>query len=152
MKVSFKQFVYLFGIIGMVLLTSNVYAQTPGDNPPGYETKKEKMKARMLEIFKQLDLSPEQEKQLEAHRNKHRGQSKELRKSIKAKREEIRNELQKQELNMEKINEIHSELKALHSKKSDHRLKSMLEVRKILTPEQFTKFCELRKDLHSKKK
>ncbi len=89
---------------------------------------------------------------MEAHRNKHREQSKEFWKSIKAKKEEFRNELQKQELNMEKVNEIHSDLKALRSKKSDHRLKGMLEVRKILTPEQFVKFCELKKDLHSKKK
>ncbi len=156
MMVGYKQFLYSFGFIGVMLLTSialtsKVYAQAPGDNP-GSETKREKIKARMLEIFKQLDLSPEQQKQLEAHRNKHREQSKEFRKIIKTKKEDIRNELQKQELNMEKINETHSELKALRSKKSDHRLKGMLEVRKILTIEQFVKFCELKKDLHSMKK
>ncbi len=151
MRVDLKQLICLFGII-VIMLTSNVYAQTPDGNSSGYEAKREKMKARMLEVFKQLDLSPEQEEQLKSHRNKHREQAKEFRKNIKAKKEEIRNELQKQELNMEKVNEIHSEFKALRSKKADHRLKGMLEVRKILTPEQFAKFCELKKDLHSKKK
>ncbi len=152
MNVNFKQFVYSFGIIGVMLLTSNIYAHTPGDHSPEHEVMREKMKARMLEVFKQLDLSPEQEKQLEAHRNKHREQAGEIRKSIKAKREEIRNELQKQELNMEKINKIHSELKSLRSKKADHRIDGILEVRKILTTEQFVKFCELKKDIHSMKK
>jgi len=37
---------------------------------------------------------------------------------------------------MEKINKIHSELKGLYSQKADHRLKGILEVRKMLTPEQ----------------
>lgn len=154
MKANFKQILFLFCLmsIGVALLTSNVYAQTPGDSPPGHETRKEKIKARMLEIFKQLDLSAEQQKQLEAHRNKHRGQSKEIRKNIKAKKEEIRNELQKQDLNMEKVYEIHSELKALRSERADHRLKGILGVRKILTIEQFVKFRELKKDLHSKEK
>lgn len=152
MKANFKQFVYSFGIIGVMILTSNIYAHTPGDHSPEHEAMREKMKARMVEVFKQLDLSPEQEKQLEAHRNKHREQAEEFRKSIKAKREEIRNELQKQELNMEKINKIHSELKSLRSKKADHRLDGILEVRKILTTEQFVKFCELKKDIHSMKK
>ncbi len=152
MKVNFNQFVYSFGIIGVMLLTSNLYAQTPGDHSTERESMREKMKARKLEVFKQLDLSPEQEKQLEAHRNKHREQTEEIRKSLKTKREEIRNELQKEELNMEKVNKIHSELKSLRSKKADYRLEGILAVRKILTTEQFKKFCELKKDIHSMKK
>ena len=113
---------------------------------------REKMKARMLEVFKQLNLSHEQEKQLKAQRNKHREQTEEIRKSLKTKREEIRNELQKQELNMEKINKTHSELKDLRSKTADLRLEGILEVRNILTTEQFKKFCELKKDIHPMKK
>jgi Spy/CpxP family protein refolding chaperone len=152
MKVNLKQFVYSFGIIGIMLLTSNLYAQTPGDHSTGRETMREKMKARMLEVFKQLNLNHEQEKQLKVQRNKHREQTEEIRKSLKTKREEIRNELQKQELNMEKINKTHSELKDLRSKTADLRLEGILEVRKILTTEQFKKFCELKKDIHPMKK
>ena len=110
------------------------------------------MKARMLEVFKQLDLSPEQEEQLQAHRNNHRGQGREFRESLRAKKEAIRNELQNEELNMEEIYKIHNELKGLLSNKADHRLEGILEVRKILTAEQFRKFCELKKDMHPMKK
>ncbi len=53
---------------------------------------------------------------------------------------------------MEEIYKIHNGLKGLLSKKADHRLEGILEVRKILTTEQFRKFCELRKGMHPMKK
>lgn len=152
MRVSFKQFVYSISFIGVMVLTSNLYAREPGGHPPGHEAMREKMRARMLEVFKQLDLTPEQERELEDHRSNHREQAKEIHKSIRAKKEEMRDELQKQDLNMEKINKIHSELKSLHAKKADHRLDGILEVRKILTTEQFVKFMELKKEIRPMKK
>ncbi len=152
MRVNIKIFLYALGIIGVLILSSNVYSQPTGDSHSGREAMSEKMRARMLEVFKQLDLNPEQEIQLNAHRKRHREQGQEIRKSIRAKREEMREELLKQELSMEKINKIHSELKNLRSKKADHRLEGILKVRKILTTEQFVRFMELRKNLRSRKK
>ena len=151
MKDTVKQFAYSVGIIGVMLLSSNVYSQTPENHDTRHEAVREKMRTQMLKIFKQLNLSEEQEKQLEAHRNKHREEAGEFRKSIQAEKEEMRNELQQQELNMEKINKIHSDLKGLYSQKADHRLNGILEVRKMLTPEQFKRFCELRKDIRPMK-
>ncbi len=152
MNARLRKVIYSLGIVGVMLLSSNVYSQSPEDNFDRHEEMREKMKARMLEVFKQLDLSPEQEKQIQAHRDNHREQGREFRESLRAKKEAIRNELQKEELNMEEIYKIHNELKGLLSKKADHRLEGILEVRKILTAEQFRKFCELRKDMHSMKK
>ncbi len=151
MNVSLRQVIYTLGIVGVMLLTSNVYSQPPEDHFNRHEEMREKMKARMLEVFKQLDLSPEQEEQLQAHRDNHREQGREFHESLRAKKEAIRNELQKEELNMEEIYKIHNELKGLLSNKADHRLEGILEVRKILTAEQFRKFCELRKDMHPMK-
>jgi len=152
MNVRLRQVIYSLGIVGVMLLSSNVYSQPPGDQFNRHEEMREKMKARMLEVFKQLDLSPEQEEQLKAHRKNHRGQAGEFRESMSAKKEAIRNELQNEELNMEEIYKIHNELKGLLSNKADHRLEGILKVRKILTAEQFRKFCELRKDMHPMKK
>lgn len=152
MKVKFRQFVWLLGITGVMLLSSNAYSQTGGDYSARHEEMREKMKATMVEIFKQLALSPEQEVQLEVHRNKHREQVGEFHKKLKAKKEEITNELQRKELDIEKIYKIHSEMKYLLSEKADRRLEGILGVRKILTAEQFSKFCELKKDLHPMKK
>lgn len=151
MNIRLRQVISLLGIIGVMLLTTNVYSQPQEDRFNRSDEMREKMRAKMLEVFKQLDLSPEQEEQLKTHRKNHRGQGREFREDMKAKKEAIRNELQKEELNMEEIYKIHNELKGLLSKKADHRLEGILAVRKILTAEQFRKFCELRKDMHPMK-
>jgi len=151
MNVRLRQVIYSLGIVGVMLLTSNVYSQPREDRFNRSDEMREKMKVKMLEVFKQLDLSPEQETQLKTHRKNHRGQAGEFRESLKAKKEAIKNELQKEELNMENIYKIHNELKGLLSTKADHRLEGILEVRKILTAEQFRKFCELRKEMHPMK-
>jgi Spy/CpxP family protein refolding chaperone len=152
MNVRLRKIIYSLSIVGVMFLTSNAYSQPQGDNVNRHEEMREKMRAKMLEVFKQLDLNPEQEEQLQAHRKNHRGQADGFRESLRAKKEAIKNELQKEELNMEEIYKIHNELKGLHSKKADHRLEGILEVRKILTAEQFRKFCELRKEIRSTKR
>ncbi len=152
MNIRLRKVIYTLGIIGVMFLTSNVYSQPQGDNVNRHEEMREKMRAKMLEVFKQLDLSPEQEEQLKTHRKNHRGQGKEFREDMKAKKEAIKNELQKEELNMENVYKIHNELKDLLIQKTDHRLEGILEVRKILTAEQFRKFCELRKEMHPMKR
>ncbi len=151
MDVRLKKIIYTLGIVGVMLLSSNVYSQPRGDRFNRSDEMRERMKARMLEVFKQLDLSPEQEKQIQAHRENHRGQGREFRENMRAKKEAIKNELQKEELNMENIYKIHNELKDLLLQKADHRLEGILEVRKLLTAEQFRKFCELRKEMHQMK-
>ncbi len=148
MKSNIKKIIYSLVISGVMLLASNTYSQPTERHSPEHEAMREKMKTRMIEVFKQLDLSPEQEKQLKVHRNKHREQEKNFHESIRSKSEEMKIELQKQEMNMAKIDKINSELKSIKSKKSDHRLESILEVREILTAEQFVKFMDLKKEFH----
>ncbi len=152
MKFNIKQFVYSLGIIGVMLLASNVYSHPKDRDFSGHGAKRDKREDRMLEVCKQLDLSPEQETQLKAHRDKHREQKQDIHESIRTKREEMKIELQMQELNMDNINKINSELKGIASKKIDLRLEGILEVKKILTAEQFAKFMELKKGFcHMKK-
>ncbi len=152
MKFNIKQFAYSLSIIGIMLLASNAYSQPEERFSKGHEVMREKIEARMLEAFKQLDLSFEQETQLKAHRNKHKEQEKKTYESIRDKREEMKIELQRQEINMAKINKINSELKSIKSKNADYKLEGMLEVRSILTAEQFAKFMELKKALHPMKR
>ncbi|MCP4252105.1 MAG: periplasmic heavy metal sensor [Candidatus Scalindua sp.] len=151
MNVKLRQVIYSLGIVVVMLLSTNVYSQPQGDSFNRSGEMREKMKAKMQEVFKQLDLSPEQQEQLQTHRKNHRGQGKEFRKDMKAKREAIRNELQKEELNMENVYKVHNELKDLLIQKADQRLEGILAVRKILTAEQFRTFCELRKEMHPRK-
>lgn len=145
MSIKFKLSMQLSGIILAILLASNVYAWSEGRHCVGGEGKegmKEKMEERFKEVSKELNLTPEQEEQLKNHKTQCRETMKEFRKKIADKREELGKELQKQEIDMEKINQLNSELKAVHSEMQDNRLKGILEVREVLSPEQFAKFRE----------
>ncbi|MBI4396110.1 MAG: Spy/CpxP family protein refolding chaperone [Elusimicrobia bacterium] len=103
------------------------------------------------EVHQQLNLTPEQEKKLEEHRRTHREQAKALHEEQKQKREALRQELEKPELDMAKVKALHDEMKGVHDKLADHRLDGILEVRQVLTPEQFKKFQELTRDHWEKK-
>ena len=98
------------------------------------------MEARRQELYKDLNLSQEQKKLLEENKKGRREEMKSLFSQMKEKREAIRSELQKNELNIGKITQINNELKILSAQMLDRKLEGILEVRKILTPEQFRKF------------
>jgi Spy/CpxP family protein refolding chaperone len=102
----------------------------------------QKMEAKRGEFFKELGITDEQKKALEAHKDQHRQEMKDLGKAMRDQMAQMRQELQKETLDMGKINQIESDLKATQAKMLDHRLQGILEVRKILTPEQFKKFSE----------
>lgn len=102
------------------------------------------------EFFGQLNLTEEQKQQLKENKASHREKNKSSFEQAKSYREAMKNELMKPELDMSKIYEIHSQLKTLHAQMADDRLSSILEVRKILTPEQFSKFISLMEERRSK--
>jgi len=91
-------------------------------------------------IYDKLDLTTEQKKQLEANKVRDREVMKASFEKMKSYRETLKTELMKPELDMVKINNIQSQIKTLQAEMLDNRLNSILKVRKILTPEQFTKF------------
>jgi Spy/CpxP family protein refolding chaperone len=102
----------------------------------------QKMKEKREGFFKELGLTDEQKKALEAHKDQHRKEMKELVQSMRDQMKQMREELQKDKLDMGKINQIQSQLKTTQAQMMDHRLQGILEVRKILTPDQFKKFSE----------
>ncbi len=91
-------------------------------------------------MYKDLNLAEEQKKLLEENRKSHKEEARALFKDMRQKRDALRQELEKGALNMDNINQINNELKKLQAEMLDHRLAGVLEVRKILTPEQFKKF------------
>ena len=96
--------------------------------------------ARQQELYKDLNLTDAQKKSLEENKAKHKDQMKALFTEMKEKRLLIQKELKKETLDMEKINQLNNDLKKLQAQMLDYRLERILEVRKILTPEQFKKF------------
>jgi len=105
---------------------------------------KEKWEAKKAAIHKELGITEEQEGQLKAYRQQHQSQVKAVKEEIKQKRDEIRQELQKDEMDLARVKQLHEELKALKMKKEDSRLEAILDVRGVLTPEQFKKFSEMK--------
>src|SRR5208283_4151002 len=90
-----------------------------------------------------LHLTQAQKKQLEDNKNQHRARTKDIREQMKSYRQVFQQELMKPQLDMNKIYELHSRLKALESQMADDRLNSVLAVRSILTPQQFSEFTAL---------
>ena len=128
----------LLAAAAMCLFASAAYAQAP-----------KKPDTKRQEMFADLGLSPEQRKALEDNRNRHKEQTTEVVTQLRRKMGELRQELEKNELDMQAVGRINGELKQLQGRMLDNRLERILEVRKILTPEQFKKFED---KMHERKK
>ncbi len=101
------------------------------------------MEKKTEEIYSQLNLTDEQKKMLEVNKEAHWGKRKAAFETMRVLKDSLNSELMKPELDMNRINEIQARLKNFHARMTDERLNSILEVRKILTPEQFSKFIAL---------
>ncbi len=112
---------------------------------------KEKRKEKMQKIFNELDLTEEQKAKLKENKAKHRKQRKAAFEKMKSHKETLKQELLKTDLNMKRVRKIQGELKASQAQMADDRLDSILEVRQILTPEQFAKFTALMEQHRAKK-
>ncbi|MEI7999073.1 MAG: Spy/CpxP family protein refolding chaperone, partial [Candidatus Omnitrophota bacterium] len=147
---NIKQIVLKVFLISCFTL-SFVYAeQVTVDKPVLPKTGQEHMQKRIQKIFAQLNLSDTQKTQIEANKQKQKEQMKFIFEQMKTKKEEMRQELMKPNLDINRINGIQSQLKVVHSQMMDQRLNSILEVRKILTPEQFNKFISIMEEHKSK--
>lgn len=121
----------------------------PGGGPMGggpgmtEEARQERMEARQERMRILLDLSEVQQELLQQHRTTHREKMQTLKESMHTLREQIRTVLADQDLDMPKLDELRAELRELSGQMADHRIEGILEVREILTAEQFTKFQAL---------
>lgn len=123
-----------FIILGLAI-TSNAYAFEKGEHKD--------WKQGRQKIWDQLNLTDVQKKQLEDNKSKNKEQMKATFEKMKSYRESLNAELMKPQLDMNKINAIQAEVKALEAQMTDNRLNSILEVRKILSSEQFEKFLSI---------
>lgn len=122
-----------------------------------YAGKNEKCGTKMFDKLKEkLDLTPEQEEQIKEHRKKHREERKTARKLIRKKRKALKEELNKPDSDLNKVDEIALQIKDLMGQQIDRRIESILTMKEILTPGQFKKMSETieekRKRMHEKRK
>ncbi|HPS20495.1 MAG TPA: Spy/CpxP family protein refolding chaperone [Candidatus Omnitrophota bacterium] len=110
-----------------------------GDHKKKFE---EMMNAKWQQLCKELGISEAQKKSLDENMKNNRTEMMSLGKAMHEKRELMKKEIQNEKLDMDKVVKINGEIKELQSKMADRQLSGILEVRKILTPEQFKKFSE----------
>ncbi|MBI2070946.1 MAG: periplasmic heavy metal sensor [Elusimicrobia bacterium] len=118
----------------------------------GGRNNKEHWRGRFDRMKKELNLTDEQDKKLKEHRKTHRKKAEALHEERRMKKEALRGELEKSEMDKGKIQSIHGELKSIDGKLADHRLEGILAVSEILTPEQRKKFHEKMRAKKGKKR
>jgi Spy/CpxP family protein refolding chaperone len=130
-----------FTIITITVLATTVFCADKTFAPePQRKAWMEKMKAREDALYKKLNLTEDQKRALEINKTRDRERMKALFQQVKDKRAMMRQEIQSDTLNMDKVNQLNAEMKNLEAQILDQRLQGILSVRKILTPEQFKKF------------
>ncbi|MBF0494065.1 MAG: Spy/CpxP family protein refolding chaperone [Candidatus Omnitrophica bacterium] len=111
---------------------------------------------KMDKIMDEIGVTDEQKKQLKEMRETQKETGKEIFKSIREKRDAIREELNKPETDENKINALIEEETALSKAKAQHMVQGVLAMKKILTPEQFQlldkKFQEMKGKHHKGRK
>lgn len=132
-------------VIVVVLSAALVYSnfKTPGRSRAAKRLFTERMegkRAKHQPFYADMNLTAEQKRLLEENKTQHKEKARVLSKQIHSNMLLIRQELQKDDLNTGKIEQIQDKLKKLQIQMLDDRLQSILEVRKILTPEQFREF------------
>lgn len=100
---------------------------------------KECPKGMKEEMKKELGLTAEQDKKLEANKEAHRTEAKALHDAMKAKKDELKAAIAKPETTRAQVEPIVGELKALEAQMTDKRIDGIFAVKAILTPEQFAK-------------
>ena len=135
--------VFMCGVMGAPLL----YAQDKGGDKQG------KMAGgRESKIFSQLNLTEDQKKQLDTNKKAQMQDMKGLFQQMKTLSRSLNEELMKSQLDMAKVNSINTQLKTLQGQIADKRIDSIIGVRKILTPEQFSKFLALTEEMRNKRR
>jgi Spy/CpxP family protein refolding chaperone len=124
-------FVSLAAVAALSLaLTSCVLAENVREN-------KEQQMWGKKNMGQSLNLTPKQKQQIQQQRSSDKQKIVELKDKMRAKRLELKSELEKPATDMNRINAIINEIKELTGQQLELRVNSILATKQILTPEQF---------------
>ena len=100
------------------------------------------------QIIQQLNLTPQQEAQINQLQRLNRQKAKELFRRLNEKRKELADELDKARSSPIKIRALIADLKDIQGRLIEQRVEDVLKMKEILTPEQYQKFSETLKNMH----
>ncbi|MDD5347097.1 MAG: Spy/CpxP family protein refolding chaperone [Candidatus Omnitrophica bacterium] len=93
-------------------------------------------------VFKELNLTPEQQQKLFGQRSFQEKQRAVLREKMSVLRKEMTAELNKEKTDRKRLKVLVDRMKVLMGERIQHRVESILALKDILTPEQFKKLNE----------
>ena len=131
------------GSLMAIFFMGSVWAQPGNGGSMSDREGQEHNKKRFAEISEKLNLTKEQQAKIDANREQTRKEFDAQREQIVAKQKELSTALEAATLDMNNVTKIHNEFKALTAKREDQRLAAILQVRQILTPEQFSQFMKM---------
>jgi Spy/CpxP family protein refolding chaperone len=132
----------IIGLAVFFLTVSSVYAETQNIGKPAGGRLRES-------IYKELNLTPEQQKKLEENRKAQREKTSQLRTAMQEKERALQQALKDPAVTRDKVEPLVNEIKSLQAQLIDQRVSGIFAVKEILTPEQmgkFNQFMEKRKD------
>jgi Spy/CpxP family protein refolding chaperone len=153
----------VLGIAACMFLSGTAYSMPEGGGlqEQGVKEMQEKgqrykaWKQRHEDFIKELGLTQEQQDKLDALRKAHREENKDLREALKEKRQALKKELAKPVSDNNAISAIATEMKDIQAQLIDNRINNILQVKEVMTPEQYQKFqqkCESAKEKFGSRK
>lgn len=105
-----------------------------GKKGMGMHDKKGKM---MDAVMEEIGLTEEQQSKLAGLRESQKEGSRAIRSEMRAKHEEMKNELDKPVSDNKKVEQLVNDMTDLYRQKTNNRVKGVLDIKSVLTPEQF---------------
>ena len=144
-------------IISLVLtlfVSSFVFAAAPQkDNknmPEPPHKQQEQLRQDFDRISKELKITNEQKQKINELMQKDLSKKQELRQQIKQKSESIDEELMKEKVDMNIVNDLSTEIQKLNAEISKINIESKLSVRNILTYDQYSRMEQARRNMMEK--
>lgn len=149
MKRKFKRISKIFACCLSLLLLN--FGAPCWAQDPDIQDRKESRGTRHKEggkndILKELDLSNEQQKELSAYHKQGQDENKEVFSGLKKARAELMQELENPDSNAKEIERLSNEIKKFQGKMLDFHIRSIANIKKVLTPEQYKNFQEKAKE------
>lgn len=135
----------IIGLAVFFFTVSSVHAQEQG---AGMHAEKQRVgksnETRFKEgIYKELNLTPEQQQKLEENRKTHRGKTSQLRTTMMEKEKQLQQALKDPDVSNVKVEPLVNEIKSLQAQLIDQRVSGIFAVKEILTSEQISKLNQL---------
>ncbi|PIU40947.1 MAG: hypothetical protein COS99_07720 [Candidatus Omnitrophica bacterium CG07_land_8_20_14_0_80_42_15] len=125
----------LSGVVSLLFICGVSYAQPLNEDIQ--EKTNVNKEAKMNKTFKELGLTPDQQKQIKEQFDVNNAKAKEIREQIRTKREKLKQEMESDTVDRNKINKLVTEVGDLNSTQLRQRVESILLMKQVLTPDQY---------------